>query len=90
MEGFGFRGLEFHNNRMWKWESVHRALDFMEKYDLNALIFHQNDLIDFLVEPKAYFFRGRNVGVLACPLLLNEHKPPIYPKSHSGSKAEGD
>ncbi len=55
MEGFGFRGLEFHNNRMWKWESVHRALDFMEKYDLNALIFHQNDLIDFLVEPKAYF-----------------------------------
>lgn len=54
MKGFQFRGLEFHNNRMWKWQSVENALNMMQKFDLNALVFHQNDLIDYLVEPQAY------------------------------------
>lgn len=49
------RGLEIHNNRMWRWSAVEQALAFMAKTGLNALIFHQNDLIDSLVTPKAYF-----------------------------------
>ncbi|GGG03445.1 hypothetical protein [Paenibacillus abyssi] len=55
METFDLRGLEIHNNRMWRWSAVERALDFMSTNGLNALIFHQNDLIDNLVFPKAYF-----------------------------------
>ena len=55
MKGFDFRGLEFHNNRMWKWGSVEKALDFMQQFELNALVFHQNDLVDWLVEPRTYF-----------------------------------
>lgn len=55
MNRFSFVGLEFHNNRMWKWASVEKALDFMEEFKLNALIFHQNDIIDELVLPEKYF-----------------------------------
>lgn len=55
MASFEFRGLEFHNSRMWRWASVEKALDFMTETGLNALIFHQNDLIDHLVLPDAYF-----------------------------------
>lgn len=55
MTGFKFRGLEIHSSRMWRWASVKRALDLMSTIGLNALIFHQNDLIDQLVFPEAYF-----------------------------------
>ena len=55
MEGFGFRGLEFHSSRMWQFAHVDRALELMRPLGLNALIFHQNDLIDQLVLPLAYF-----------------------------------
>lgn len=55
MNTFSFRGLEFHNNRMWKWESVSRALDFMVRFGFNSLIFHQNDLLDWIVVPEKYF-----------------------------------
>jgi hypothetical protein len=55
MSSFEFRGLEFHNSRMWRWASVEKALDFMTDTGLNALIFHQNDIIDHLVLPHAYF-----------------------------------
>ena len=40
---------------MWRWASVERALDLMQQVGLNALIFHQNDLIDQLVSPRAFF-----------------------------------
>jgi hypothetical protein len=52
---FAFRGLEFHSARMWQWAQVERALDFMAEYDLNALIFHQNDIVEHLVFPEAFF-----------------------------------
>lgn len=55
MSKIEIRGLEFHNPRMWRWASVERALDLMEPLGLNALIFHQNDLIDQLVSPRAFF-----------------------------------
>lgn len=55
MSGYVFRGFEMCNNHMWKWETVERALDFMEKFHMNALIFHQFDLMDQVVLPEKYF-----------------------------------
>jgi hypothetical protein len=53
--GFSFRGLEFHSSRMWQWAQVDQALTFMQTFDMNALIFHQNDIVDHLVFPHAFF-----------------------------------
>lgn len=55
MSGYQFRGYEIHSSRMWQKAQVDLALDFMKRYDLNALIFHQNDLIDQLVFPEKYY-----------------------------------
>jgi hypothetical protein len=52
---FRFRGLEIHSHRMWQWAQVERALDLMSRFDLNALVFHQNDIIEHLVFPEAWF-----------------------------------
>lgn len=52
---FELRGLEIHNNRMWRWRAVQDALEFCERFGLNALVFHQIDLIDEVVLPAAYF-----------------------------------
>lgn len=53
--GFRMRGLEFHSSRMWQWAQVRQGLDFMQKFGLNTLIFHQNDIVDHLVFPHALF-----------------------------------
>ena len=55
MKGFSVRGLEVHSARMWDYTQVMNTLDFMERYGLNTLIFHQNDLLDVLVFPEEYF-----------------------------------
>lgn len=55
MKGFAWRGLEFHSSRMWQWAQVKKAMDFMESAGMNALIFHQNDIVDHLVFPMKYF-----------------------------------
>jgi hypothetical protein len=52
---FSFRGVEFHSNRIWQLAQVEQAMDFMQRFSMNALIFHQNDLIDQLVFPLKYF-----------------------------------
>jgi hypothetical protein len=52
---FPFRALEFHSARMWQWAQVERALDFMHAHGLNALIFHQNDIVEHLVFPLEFF-----------------------------------
>ncbi len=49
------RGLEFHSHRMWQWAQVERALELMTKLELNALIFHQNDIVEHLVFPEEWF-----------------------------------
>ena len=46
------RGLELHSSRMWSWDSVRRAVDFMVKAEMNALIFHEINIIDHL-QPQA-------------------------------------
>jgi hypothetical protein len=60
MNDFAIRGVEMHsNNRFqtgaWRWKAIDRVLGIMERNELNALIFHQVDLTDWLVLPKAYF-----------------------------------
>ncbi|RHP36216.1 hypothetical protein [Lachnotalea sp. AF33-28] len=55
MSRYVFRGFEMCNNHMWKWKTVERALDFMEMFHMNALIFHQYDLMDQVVLPEQYF-----------------------------------
>ncbi len=57
---FSIRGVEMHsNNRFqtgsWRWKSLDRVLRFMGGNDLNALIFHQVDLTDWLVWPRKFF-----------------------------------
>lgn len=52
---FAIRGLEIHSRRMWQWRAVDSALELMHKLDLNTLIFHQNELTDNLVWPRAFF-----------------------------------
>ena len=51
---FPVRALEIHSTRMWRWKSVESAFQLMERLGLNTLIFHENDLPDQLVRPRAY------------------------------------
>ncbi|MCJ0762753.1 hypothetical protein [Variovorax terrae] len=53
--GFAVRALEFHSSRMWQWAQVEQALSFMHQFDMNALVFHQNDIVEHLVFPEAFF-----------------------------------
>ena len=55
MRSFSFRGYEIHSSRMWMQGQVDLALDFAKKQELNALIFHQNDLVNQLIFPEKYF-----------------------------------
>ena len=52
---FSYRALEFHSSRMWQWAQVEQALDLMNTFGLNTLVFHQNDIVDHLVFPQALF-----------------------------------
>src|ERR1017187_10432087 len=57
---FAVRGLELHSNDrfqtgMWRWKILGRTFRLMEQLELNALIFHEVDLPDWLVYPRAYF-----------------------------------
>ena len=54
---FNVRGLETHTRHMWEWEHVKRMLEFASAYDLNTLVFHQNDLLDQLACPEGYLPR---------------------------------
>ena len=55
MSDFAVRGLEIHSTRMWDTTQARTAMDFIKRYNMNALIFHQNELSDQLVYPEKYF-----------------------------------
>ena len=55
MKSFQFRGLEIHSSRMWQQAQVDRAVAFIQKTGLTALVFNQNDILDSLVYPSKYF-----------------------------------
>ena len=48
-------GLEIDNRRMWNWRDVDQALEFIGKFGMNTLIFHQTDIMDFITLPEKYF-----------------------------------
>ena len=54
---FKVRGVEIHTRQMWEWGHVKRVLEFAGETKLNALIFHENDLIDQVVYPEKYLPR---------------------------------
>ena len=59
MEGFEVRGIEIHSSRAWDSGHVSRVVDFAVEHELNALILHQNDIVDRAIYP------GRFVGARA-------------------------
>jgi hypothetical protein len=54
---FAVRGAEIHSRHMWNWEHTRRMLDFCSENNLNALVFHQNDLLDQVANPEAFLPR---------------------------------
>jgi hypothetical protein len=52
---FAVRAVEMHGDRMWSWRWAKRAIDFAAEHRMNALVFHQNDIIDLLTFPHRYF-----------------------------------
>lgn len=52
---FNFRGVELHSSRMWQLSHIERTLAFMQRHQMNALLLHQNDMVDQLVFPHAIF-----------------------------------
>lgn len=55
MRSFDVRALEIHTFRMWDQRQVENAFEFMQRYGLNTLIFHQSDLIELCVAPESHF-----------------------------------
>jgi hypothetical protein len=52
---FNFRAFEMHGHRMWQRRHIIQALDFIQAYQLNALVLHESDIIHQLVFPRAWF-----------------------------------
>lgn len=52
---FEFRALEIDGDRIWQWKAVATAFSFMEKLNLNALVFNQNDLTETVIWPHKYY-----------------------------------
>lgn len=52
---FDVRALEMHSSRIWDQRQVENAFEFMSRYHLNTLIFHQNDIIEHCVAPESHF-----------------------------------
>lgn len=52
---FRVRGVEIHSSRLWQAAQVERTLDFMQAFELNTLVLHENDIVDQLVLPSQYF-----------------------------------
>jgi hypothetical protein len=52
---FEVRALEIDGDRIWQWRSVAGAFAFMEKLNLNTLVFNQNDLTETVIWPHKYY-----------------------------------
>ena len=79
-ESFPLRGFELHSRRIWERASIERAVDFMTRLGLNALIFHQTDIIDALLLPEKYFGQALPLGrwpefpILKTRLFQEDHR----------------
>jgi hypothetical protein len=52
---FRTRALEIHSRYVWDFDRVRRALDFIAKQRMTALILHRNDIVDRIVWPARFF-----------------------------------
>lgn len=50
-----FRALELHGTGIWRRDRVARAIGFMRRHGLNALVLHESDLVHHVVYPRALF-----------------------------------
>lgn len=50
-----YRALEMHGGTMWNEQAVRDAIAFIVDHDMDALVFHEGDVINQLVFPRAYF-----------------------------------
>lgn len=50
-----FRALEMHGTGIWQRERVARALGFMRRNGLNALVLHESDLVHHVIYPRSCF-----------------------------------
>ena len=57
-KGFEHRLLELHGRNMWNMFHVDRAIEFAKRYNMTGIIFHCNDLIDYVVFPTKYFSKA--------------------------------
>ncbi|GHT71478.1 hypothetical protein FACS1894110_24610 [Spirochaetia bacterium] len=55
MADYTFRGVEIHTEAMWSLAHMENVLNFMEKYGMNGLIFHENGIIDALTWPETVY-----------------------------------
>lgn len=55
MRSFPLRAYEIHSPRMWQQSQIDMAFDFILKHDMNALVLHENALVDEIIFPDRYF-----------------------------------
>jgi hypothetical protein len=53
--GFDIRALEIHGGKMWEEAGVLKALDVIQRYRMNALVFHGTDIVHTITFPRKYF-----------------------------------
>ncbi len=54
-DAFRTRALELHSRYVWDFDRVKRALDFVAKQRMTALILHRNDIVDRIIWPAKFF-----------------------------------
>jgi hypothetical protein len=51
-----------HGAKIWRYDSLHEALDFAAAHDLTALVLHDNSIIHSTTLPKQYFDDSKRKG----------------------------
>ena len=73
MKNVAVRSIELHDTiTIWSPEKIRKIVDFMVKYDMNTLVFHQNDIVDFMVYPS--FLYSKDNKPIADRNIYNVYK----------------
>lgn len=74
MARFSMRALEVHSGYVWNFDWIRKALDFVKRHDMTALVLHRNDIVDLTVYP------GKLFGASEAGRNIFERYSEIYPK----------
>ena len=55
MRNIELRAYEIHSPRMWQQSQIDMAFQFIEDHNLNALVLHENALVEEIIFPDKYF-----------------------------------